>query len=155
MNNRGKTNRRRRSGGAAALEAAAALPIVLALAAGFIEYGWLVRNSHLLQNSARQGARAAVFHENSNLEVKEAVVASLSQSIDVEPEDVTVRIAKLSQSGYEQYTVQSLDENENGEPIRVIVTVQYSHFNSPLGLFVKGDSNVIANAVMKRYNTMQ
>ena len=105
------------------MEAALVLPLVLLLTFGFIEIGWYVNSLQILHDAARQGARAAVRHENSNAEVQATVLNSLDKSIDVDPSAVVVRISKLHSDGAEHYQVMSLDENELGQPVRVTVTV--------------------------------
>ena len=150
MNNKSKRPRRKDKSGAAAFEAAVMMPLLLMMAIGFFEFGLHVNNHHVLHNAARQGARTAVFHENSNAEVTAAVVAVLQDSISVEASEVNVRMAKLNHDGTESYTIMSLDENEQGEPVRVIVTVQKSHFTSLFSLFVSQEENVRASAVMQR-----
>ncbi len=119
--------RQKHKRGVAAVEAALALPIVVLLTFGFIEIGWYVNSLQILHDAARQGARAAVRLENSNAEVRTAVLNSVSNSID-DPDQVTVRISKLNSSGQEHYQVMNLNDNEQGQAVRVSVTVDSGQF---------------------------
>ena len=122
---------RKRTRGAAVVEAAIVLPLIVLLTFGFIELGWYVNSTHVLHNAARQGARAAVRLENSNAEVQAAVLSALNNAIAVDSNAVTVRISKLDDLGAEQYQVMNLTENEQGEAVRVTVTVDYAQFQPP------------------------
>lgn len=136
--------------GIATVEAAVVVPVIVLLALGFVEIGHCVNCHHVLQDAARQGARAAVRLENSNAEVRDAVLDSLNNSIDVDPSSVTVRISKLNQAGGEDYQVMSLDENEQGEAIRVTVTVDYDQFHPPSNYLGMASGTLADSAVMQR-----
>ena len=136
--------------GVAAVEAALVLPIVVLLTFGFVEIGWQVNSIQVLHDAARQGARAAVRLENSNAEVLAAVVNSLSDSIDVDPSAVTVRISKLNSAGEEDYQVMNLNENEQGHAIRVTVTVDSSQFRPPSDFLGITSRSLNSSAVMQR-----
>ena len=138
--------------GIASVEAAIILPIIVVLVFGFVEIGFYVNCHHLLQDAARQGARAAVRHENSNSQVEAAVLDAISNGSSVVPQTVTVRISKLDSNGDEQYQVMSLSDNENGEPIRITVTVDYSQFNSPSNFFGLANQSVACSVAMRRKN---
>ena len=141
--------RRLDAAGTAAVEfALGALAYIGALAA-IIELGWYAHAAQVLHNAARQGARAAVRTENSNAEVIAAVQQAIApHSTIVAPQDVTVTIEKLNSQGAAEYTVQSLDENEQGEAVRVTVSISYSAI-SPLLLEVDG-IELEVYAVMQR-----
>ena len=126
------------------------LPLVLLLTFGFIEIGWYVNSLQILHDAARQGARAAVRHENSNAEVQATVLNSLDKSIDVDPSAVVVRISKLHSDGAEHYQVMSLDENELGQPVRVTVTVDYGQFRPPSHFLGLTPQSLNSSAVMQR-----
>jgi Flp pilus assembly protein TadG len=148
MNN--KSRRSRRNTGAASIEAAIAIPVLLMITVGFFEYGWQIHNSHMLHNAARRGARSAASHENSSAEVEAAVVSALQNSISIEAADVNVQMVKLKCNGTEAYTINSLSETENGEPIRVVVTVQNSHLSGLFNLFLGEDEFLTASATVRR-----
>jgi len=150
MNNKSRRSRRKYKSGSATIEAVIAIPILLTLAIGFFEYGWHIHNNNILHSAARRGARSAAYHENSNAEVTAAVVTALQDSISIEASDVNVRLANLNNDGTEEYTINSLSENENGDPVRVIVTVQNSHFQGVFNMFVASDENLSASATMHR-----
>jgi len=112
--------------------------VVVLLLFGFVELGWYVNNVQILHNAARQGARAAVRLENSNAEVRAAVLSSLDGVIDVDPSAVTVQMMTVTQSGYTDYHIMNLNENEQGRAIRVAVSVQYDQVSLPVDFFGLG-----------------
>jgi len=146
-----RRTRQEHNRGVSAVEAAVVLPVVVLLLFGFIELGWQVNGAQILHDAARQGARAAVRLENSNAEVQAAVLDSLSKSTDVDPGAVTVRISKLDDAGHEEYQVMSLDENEQGDAVRVTVTVDYAQMRLPSDFLGLANRTVTSSAVMQRY----
>jgi len=105
----------------------------------------------ILHNAARQGARAAVRLENGNAEVQAAVLKALSESHNVEPSAVTVRISRLGYDGHEYYQVQNLSENEQGDAIRVTVTVDSAQMRPPVDFLGLSITSLTGSAVMQRY----
>ena len=136
--------------GVACVEAALVLPVIVLLTFGFIEIGYYVNCHHVLHDAARQGARAAVRLENSNAEVQDAVLNALNNAFAVDPDAVTVRISKLTDTGAEQYEVMNLSENEQGEAIRVTITVDYAQFQSPSNYFGLASQSLASSVVMQR-----
>ncbi len=136
--------------GVACVEAALVLPVIVLLTFGFIEIGYYVNCHHVLHDAARQGARAAVRPENSNPEVRATVLAALNNAFAVDADAVTVRISKLTDSGAEQYEVMNLSDNEQGETIRVTVTVDYAQFHSPSNYFGLASQSLASSVVMQR-----
>jgi Flp pilus assembly protein TadG len=136
--------------GIATVEAAVVLPVILLLVFGFVEVGYLVDSHHVLRDAARQGARASVRLENSNAEVRAAVLRSLNNSISVDSDAVTVRLSKLDDAGAEHYEVQNLSENEQGDAMRVTVTVDYGQFQPPSNFLGFVDRPLSSSAVMQR-----
>ena len=136
--------------GVACVEAAVVLPVIVLFTFGFIEIGYYVNCHHVLHDAARQGARTAVRLENGNAEVQATVLAALNNAFAVDPDAVTVRISKLTNSGEEQYEVMNLSENEEGETIRVTVTVDYAQFNSPSNYFGLASQSLANSVVMQR-----
>ena len=152
MNN--SLRKQKRTRGAAVVEAAVVLPVVVLLTFGIIELGWYVNSLHILHNAARQGARAAVRSENSNAEVEAAVLFSLSESINVDPNGVTVRISKLDSSGQQDYQVQNLDEDEAGDPIQVAVTINHAAMGPLSNIIGFATDTLTSSATMKRTGTV-
>ncbi len=136
--------------GIACVEAALVLPVIVLLTFGFIEIGYYVNCHHVLHDAARQGARAAVRTENSNPEVQATVLAALDNAFAVDPDAVTVRISKLTNTGAEQYQVMNLSVNEEGEAIRVTVTVDYAQFHSPSNYFGLASQSLASSVIMRR-----
>jgi Flp pilus assembly protein TadG len=143
-------SRQPRRRGIATVEAAAVLPLIVLVVFGFIELGYVLNSHHLLQDAARQGARAAVHADNSNAQVQAAVLGSLNNSIAVDPTAVTVRISKLTSSGAEEYQVMALDDNERGNAIRVTVTLNYNQFDPPTDFLGLANREVSSSVVMRR-----
>ncbi len=112
--------------GAAVVEMAIVAPFLLLLTFGIVELGWFLHLAQVVHNSARHGARTAVSAENSNAQVESAVLSCLSNDAGIDAAAATVQITRLSLAGEEQYEITSLDENEQGQPVRVTVTVDYS-----------------------------
>ena len=112
--------------------------------------GWYVYRAQELHNAARQGARTAVYHENSNAEVESAVHSCLNNSMGLDPDAVTIRISRLTSSGEEQYQVMSLDENENGEAIRVRATLDYGEIGFATDILSLKEGTISSYAVMRR-----
>ena len=145
-----RTNRQFSRRGVASVEAAVALPVIVLLVFGVIEIGYYVNSLHVLHDAARQGARAAVRLENSNANVQAAVLGALNNAYAVAPSAVTVRISKLTDTGEEEYQVMSLDDNEEGDAVRVTVTVDYAQFHSPSNYFGLASESLVSSVVMQR-----
>ena len=144
-----RTMRPRRRRAAAAVETAVVLPFVVLFTFGFVEIGWYVNSLQILHTAARNGARAAVHRSNGNAEVQAAVTTSLQNSMD-NPEGATVEMFTLDSSGNEQYTIMDLSENEEGHPIRVTVTIDYSQMSPPVNFLGLATEQISCSAVMQR-----
>ena len=57
---------RKSQAGQAMVEMALALPVLLMLVGGIVDFGWLYYNKIALNNAAREGARYAVIHYNTS-----------------------------------------------------------------------------------------
>lgn len=136
--------------GVATVEAAVLLPILILLLLGTSELGWYVHCAQVLNNAARQGARAAVYLGNSNAEVEAAVHGALNNSMDLDPESVDVRISRLASDGEERYQVMNLNENEQGEAIRVMVSVDYGEMGFATNMLGLKGGELSGYAVMRR-----
>lgn len=141
-------NRDRR--GTATAEMAVVLPLLVLITFGIAELGWYLHLAQVVHNAARQGARAAVRAENSNPEVVSAVQTTLSNDVGLASSAVTVQITRLTAAGDEMYQVQSLDENEDGEPVRVTVTVQYNRLGTLTNMLGLQGGSLSSSAVMQR-----
>jgi len=136
--------------GTAAVETAVLLPILTLLVLGVCELGWYVYCAQVLNNAARQGARAAAHYGNSNAEVEAAVHDSLSNSVELDAHAITVRLAKLSANGEEHYQILDLSDNEQGEPIRVTVSVDYGEIGFATNMLGLDMGKLSGYAVMRR-----
>ena len=152
MNYNQRRHGRKARSGSAAIETAVALPLLLVMVIGFFEYGWHIHNTLILHNAARQGARAASNHENSTTEVTAVVEDLLHDSIGLESADINVRLEKMNRNGSKDYTISNLSENENGEPVRVIVTVRNNRFHSLSSMFLKGEEDLVVSATAHRHH---
>lgn len=138
--------------GASAAEMAMILPILLLITFGIVEVGWYLHLAQVVHNAARQGARAAVRLENSNSEVEAVVHNCLANDAHITSAATTVQIHRLDWAGQEQYQVSNLDENEQGQPVRVVVTVDYSQMGTLTNLLGLRGGNLSSYAVMQRHN---
>ena len=65
----------------------------------------------------------------------------------ISADSVNIRLTKLNESGAESYEVQNLNENENGQLLKV--TVEYS--SAANGVFFGSDSaSLSASAIVRR-----
>jgi len=145
-----KTNRRARRRGAAVVETAVALPLLILLVLGVAELSWYIHCAHALHSAARQGARAAVYHGNSNAEVEAAVRSSVTHSTGLDAGAVHVRISALTSTGEEQYQVQNLNDNEQGVAIRVTASVDYGRIGLATNMLGMKGKQLSGQAVMRR-----
>jgi Flp pilus assembly protein TadG len=149
MLHRGKHQRTGRRG-VAAVEAAVLLPILTLVVLGVCELSWFVYSAQVLHSAARQGARAAVWHHNTNAQVEAEVRRSVGNSMGLDPAAVSVRLSKLNAAGQEEYQVQNLSENEQGDPIRVMVSVNYGSMGFATNMLGLKDGQLSSYAVMQR-----
>lgn len=143
-------SQRRTRRGSAAVEAAVLLPLLMLLLLGVCELGWYVHCAQAVNNAARQGARTAVDCENSNAEVEGAVHSALSNSLNVSAEAVSVRMSRINSDGTEQYQVMDLSENEQGDAIRVWVSVDYGEIGFVTNMLGLDGGELSSYAVMRR-----
>ena len=143
-----KPQARGRRRGAATVEVAAVLPLLVLLTFGIVEIGWYVHVAQVVHNAARQGARAAVRLENSNPEVEAIVLDCLQTDAGIASSAVDVELTRLDWEGAEQYQIMSLDTNEEGQPVRVSVSVDYS--GALTGLLGLPVTQISCFAVMQR-----
>lgn len=81
--------------GQAIVEFALALPVLLIILCGILDFGWIYVNSYKLENAAYAGARYVTIHgdEMSALELEESVKAKIADNLpDGSPEHVSLRI---------------------------------------------------------------
>ena len=65
---------RKSQAGQAMVEMALALPVLLMLVGGIIDFGWLFYNKIALNNAAREGARYAVIHYTTSVDWKNETI---------------------------------------------------------------------------------
>ena len=136
--------------GIATVEMALVTPFLVLLTFGIIELGWYLHLAQVVHNAARHGARAAVRAENSNAQVEAAVLSCLSNDAGIDSAAATVQITRLSLAGEEQYQITSLDENEQGQPVRVTVTVDYSQIGILTNMLGLQGGSLSCFVVMRR-----
>jgi Flp pilus assembly protein TadG len=123
---RGKCVRlRRRSArrGAEVLELALALPLLLVIAFGTIEFGFWFYLEHNFQSAAREGARAAVVSSHGNLAQRQAAAEAAADAI--------MANLKIRKQDYDVITQQS------GEYFEVIIEADWSRVGVETGLFMR------------------
>ena len=143
-------SRPKRRRGVAAVELALLLPPLVVMAFGIVELGWYLDKAQVIHSAVRQGARAAVRLENSNAEVEAAVQNCLYNDAGIDAAAVTVEITCLSAAGQELYQVQNLNENEQGQPVRVTVSVLYSQMGALTNMLGLQAGSLSSFAVVQR-----
>ena len=101
--------------GTATLEMAIALPLLLLLSLGVIEYGWMFLKNQGVTNTARQTARVAARYNVTDAEIQDALTSAIDaggldgsgHSMTMNPADVTTL--------------------EPGDLVSVTVTVPYAN----------------------------
>ena len=136
--------------GTATVEAVLVIPLMFLIILGICELGWSAHCAQLLHNAARQGARIAMYHENSNAEVEQAVESALHSSLDLDPNEINVRISKLNSQGNEAYQVTSLGDNENKDNLRVLVTVNNNRLGFATNMLRLRGGTLTSYAVVRR-----
>jgi Flp pilus assembly protein TadG len=130
----GRINRRCPRG-AALVEMALVLPILLLLTFAVIEYGWLTFRASQVNQAARHGARIAV-RPAATVEEIEAAVASIMQG-----------------AGLTDYTMSITPEDpdtEVGDPVTVVVSVDYGPISLTGSSFVPVPATIIGNVTMAK-----
>jgi Flp pilus assembly protein TadG len=131
-------SRRRR--GTAAVEFAVVAPLLFTLAFGMIEFGRAMMVTELLNNAARNGARAACLNGNSNANVTSAVTSTLS-SLNLNGVTTSVLVNDVTAD---------CNGAIAGDAVKVRVTVPYRNVTwLPFTMFL-GDTTIGTTAVMRR-----
>lgn len=107
--------------GAALVEMAMVLPIFFAVVLGIVEFGRAMMVSQMVTNAAREATRLAIVDGSTNTSVETWVEEFLTDSINVDPSDVTVTITVVAAAGNDD------PNNEVGNAqARDLVTVNVS-----------------------------
>jgi len=105
------------------LELALALPLLLVIAFGTIEFGYWFYLEHNFQSAAREGARAAIVSSLNNFAQRQAAAEEAAHSIMAD--------LKIDQSDYEVST-----ESPDGIYLTVKVKADWSKVGVETGLFM-------------------
>jgi Flp pilus assembly protein TadG len=111
--------------GAETLELALALPLLLVLAFGTIEFGYWFYLEHNFQAAAREGARAAIVASLSNLADRQAAAEDAADAIMLE--------LKIPKANYQVNTTPSPD----GNYLTVEIKADWKDIGVETGLFMK------------------
>jgi len=124
--------------GVAAVEMAIALPLLILLILGLIEYSWLFLTKQALTNSARQGARIGATLDATSDEVRDAVTQSMTS-------------AGLAASGYSvTITPGDITALTPGEPLTVTVQLSYANVGLIKLALIPTPATLASSAVMAR-----
>lgn len=135
--------RRRGERGAAAVEFALIMPIFLMLLFGIIDFGYMINRASIINNAARDGARAVALVNGSQEDGEYAA----KQSLDAVP-DATVTVSCVAESG--PCNMSDRGQAENAVKPAVRVTVNYRHkMLTPVGIFVPGGFDLSRTAEMR------
>ena len=130
-----RINRNDRRRGAALVEMALVLPILLLLTFAVIEYGWLTFRASQVNQAARHGARIAVRPAATAEEVEDAVAAIMDGA------------------GLTDYTLTITPEDpdtEVGDPVTVVVSVDYGPISLTGAAFVPTPETIVGNVTMAK-----
>jgi Flp pilus assembly protein TadG len=129
-----KRNQRTRSG-AALVELAIALPILLLITLGLMEYGWVFLRVSQINQAARQGVRTAVRPDATVQNIIDNVASMMSQ-------------AGLQNSGYTlSYTDLGVAV---GQPVSVKIDVNYGPLSLTGGSFIPKPGQIQGRATMAK-----
>lgn len=124
---------RRGESGQAIVEFAVALPILLLLVFGIIDFGWLFYNKMSVENASREGARYAIV--NADKGTVAAEVAALAREYCMGSEaDTSVTLAIA------------------GDNATVTVAKQVAVLTPVAGIFVQGQSMEMTSTTTMRIN---
>jgi Flp pilus assembly protein TadG len=121
--------------GAALVEMALVLPILLLLTFAVIEYGWMTFRASQVGQAARHGARIAV-RPAATVEEIEAAVADIMEG-----------------AGLTEYTLTITPEDpatEVGDPVTVVVLVNYGPISLTGSSFVPVPETLVGNVTMAK-----
>ena len=130
-----RINRNDKRRGAALVEMALVLPILLLLTFAVIEYGWLTFRASQVNQAARHGARIAVRPAATAEEVEDAVAAIMNGA------------------GLTDYTLTITPpdpDTEVGDPVTVVVSVDYGPISLTGAAFVPTPETIIGNVTMAK-----
>jgi len=101
----------RRRKGATTVEMAVALPLLLGLTFGLIEYGWMFLKVQQITGAARVGARVAILPDATDAHVRDVIAQEMT---DAGMPDYTLT-----------FTPADITAPGPGEPVKVYISVQY------------------------------
>jgi Flp pilus assembly protein TadG len=113
----------RRRSAAETLELALALPLLLVLAFGTIEFGYWFYLEHNFQAAAREGARAAIVSTLGDLAARQAAAEEAADQIMAD--------LKIPKDKYE------VDSNQDGDYLTVTVKADWKDIGVETGLFMR------------------
>ena len=128
-------NRNHGRRGAALVEMALVLPILLLLTFAVIEYGWLTFRASQVNQAARHGARIAVRPAATAEEVEDAVATIMDGA------------------GLTDYTLTITPNDtatEVGDPVTVVVSVDYGPISLTGAAFVPTPETIVGNVTMAK-----
>lgn len=82
---------RRRDEGAELIEFAFVLPLLLAVVAGIIDFGFLFQRYEVVTNSAREGARIAVLPGYTTADVQDRVLSYIEEGLGMSASEASSR----------------------------------------------------------------
>lgn len=133
--------------GIAAVEMALVLPVFVAMTLGIVEFGRAMMVSQLVTNAARDGARTGSRRGATEAEVITAVNAFLSDSLSVQPEDISIDVTVAAGPG--NGPPGTLQNAAPGDQCTVNVTVPFATVALVPGDFL-GNSKLRGFCSMRR-----
>ncbi|MBT4867478.1 MAG: pilus assembly protein [Planctomycetaceae bacterium] len=139
-------NHRRR--GAAIVELAIALPVLLAVVFGIIEFGRALSASQVMTSAARIGSRNAILGNATNPRVELAVKKFCQSSLNVNPGDVFVSIT-VTPAIPGQNRGDDVANAEEGDLCAITVEIPFDKLSYTTGQFLNG-KNLVARCTMQK-----
>lgn len=144
-----KTAQRRTRRGVAMIEVALVLPVFLMVVLGIIEFGQMTLVSHLLTNATRDAARSASLPGSTNDDVAGSIQQFLSETANVDAEEVTVTITIQAAPGNED-PENELEDAHRRDRVSVSAQVTFSEISWMKPFFLSDATKLSGRCVMRR-----
>lgn len=118
---RGTGEHRARRRGVSLVEFALVMPVLLALVIGIMEFGWLTKNTLLLANATREGARTASLG-GATTTIQTRITNSARPVSMAAPEgSIVMQFSKDDGTTYEAWPAD--DKGKNGVPVGSMIKI--------------------------------
>ncbi|HID21279.1 MAG TPA: pilus assembly protein, partial [Planctomycetaceae bacterium] len=122
--------------------------VFFAVVLGIIEFGRAMMVGQLVTNAAREATRRAVLNGATNQEIQQWVVDFLTNTINVDPADITVTITVTPAEGNPD-PGNELGNAQTGDLCTVQVDVPFDAISFLPGNFLSGQQVLSAQSAMR------